>query len=1067
MKKLVVLFFATMLAGQAWTQTTFEINNLKYTVTDANKHEVSVGRGENWSADSIVIPSEVNNGGITYVVKNIGYNAFSSCTSLYSVSIPNSVTSIGDKAFYECGKLKSVTIPNSVVSIGNEAFYMCKGLTSMSISDNLYSIGDEAFYGCSFTSLTIPKTVVSIGEYAFAWCSNLASVIIPDSVKTIGDGAFSGVKNIVYTGDATGRPWNADKITYYYTEPDENGFIYIDAEKTKLGAYVGENGEVTIPSTVKVIGEKAFYECKKLTSVTIPNSVETINENAFALCSNLSSVTIPSSVTTIGDFAFVSCDSLTSVAIPNSVVSIGNNAFCYCKGLTSVTLGNSVENISDGVFFECRKLESINIPNSVKSIGNSAFGYCTSLTTITIPNSVGSIDAGAFSNCTGLSTLTIPNSVVSIGDDAFEDIKNIVYAGSATGHPWGARYMNAILDEEDFVYSDKEKSRLIGYLGDGGDLIIPNSVRIIANGAFSLNKNRTTITIPDSVVSIGNFAFEDCKSLISVTIGKGCKKIGRGAFGGCDSLTKVEFASLESLCGINFGGYSANPLSLTHRLFINGEEITELVIPNSITSIGSCTFSGCRSLTSVVIPNTVTSIGTDAFYDCCNLESVTIGDSVVSIGDYAFDNCQKLTDIVIPKSVKSIGQYAFAFCKNMLVAVIPETVETIGEEAFLGVKLIVYSGGVEGEIVGVFGADYRIEENGAVYEDGLVFADVEKTRIVAYVGDGKDINIPNSVTSIGGYAFLYIHEYNDIEIPYNEYGNTLYLGNSQNPYLALIKSGSSSSYVINSSCKIIGDYAFSMNSELRNITIPDDVVTIGKMAFYDCQNLKSVKIGKGVTAIGDEAFLYCEKLKSIDIPNSVTTIGDGAFSNCHMLTSITIPNSVTRIGEGTFESCYYMTSVSIPNSVTSIGKMAFYECNHLEAVFIPKSVETIGDSAFYLYEFFLGGSLCDNLTIYCEASSKPDGWSNDWNFGNCPVVWGATTAVSESAADNLTVYARGNAIIVENAFAEILVYDAMGRLVCRDATNSISTGNRAEICVNGTGVYLVKVGNVAKRVIVN
>ena len=234
------------------------------------------------SLTSVTIPDSVT---------RIGEWAFCNCSSLTSVTIPDSVTTIGDTAF-ACSSLTSVTIPDSVTEIGYKAFYNCRSLTSAVIGDGVTTIGNYAFWNCeSLTSVTIPDSVTTIGNYAFDDCTSLTSVTIPDSVTSIGNYAFQ---------------------------------------------YCSSLTSVTIPDSVTEIGDGAFYVCSSLTSVTIPDSVTRIGEWAFCNCSSLTSVTIPDSVTTIGSCAFESCSSLTSVTIPDSVTTIGEDAFYWCDSLTSV-----------------------------------------------------------------------------------------------------------------------------------------------------------------------------------------------------------------------------------------------------------------------------------------------------------------------------------------------------------------------------------------------------------------------------------------------------------------------------------------------------------------------------------------------------------------------------------------------------------------------------------------------------------------------------------------------------------------------------------------------------------
>ena len=294
---------------------------------------------------------------------------------------------------------------------------------------------------------------------------------------------------------------------------DEYGVKYSrDGKKLLKASSSLRKKEYVVREGTEVICDGAFF-FNYLLSVTIPNSVKSIGDRAFKWCFFLQSVTIPNSVTSIGDEAFSDCNSLQSVTIPNSVKSIGNSAFSLCNSLQSVTIQNSVKSIGDYAFSSCESLQSVTIPNSVKSIGDEAFSWCESLQSVTIPNSVRNIGNNAFRGC---------NICFFICNSTY-------------------------FQNDDVCLFNKDKTAIVSKIKDCVNYIIPNSVTSIGDEAFSWCESLQSVTIPNSVTSIGNLAFEECESLQSVTIPNSVTNIGDGAFCGCTHLDEPSRLRLKEL----------------------------------------------------------------------------------------------------------------------------------------------------------------------------------------------------------------------------------------------------------------------------------------------------------------------------------------------------------------------------------------------------------------------------------------------------------------------------------------------------------------------------------------
>ena len=495
----------------------------------------------------------------------------------------------------------------------------------------------------------------------------------------------------------------------------------------------------------------------------------------------------------------------------------------------------------------------------------------------------------------------------------YDEIEDKDFTGNTVS---GALVLPANPKDGDVEYTLTEIGEYAFYeCRDINSVIIPNTVTEIKDLAFFDVESLNSINIPYSVKKIGRLAFSGA-GLTSIVIPNSVTEFGEYAFLGCSSLTKAEFASIEHLCSINFSDYTSNPLFYAKHLYINGEEIKDLVIPNSVTKIGENAFIGCGGLTSVTISNSVTEIGGGAFEKCSNMTSVTIPNSVTKIGDRAFYWCHGLTSITIPNSVTEIGEKAFVECRFTSIS-IPESVTKIGSQAFLFCRNL-----TKAEFVS-FEALYNIQ-----FEDGASNPLYCAQHLFVAGEEITEIVIPDTVTEIGTATFAGGVFLTSITIP-------------------------------NSVTKI-GDVAFDYCSGLTSITIPNSVTSIGYAAFWECLGLTSIDIPNSVTEIGEDAFYRCYGLTSITIPNSVTKLGESAFHGCYDLTSVYY-NAQNPIASDEYLFSNYSATLYVPKGAVDtfkattpwnkFNKIEEYDFGGVTDVIADKSGEIDYTHPYEIYNF--------------------------------------------------------------------------------------------------------------------
>ena len=947
---------------------------------------------------------------VTISGEYVPYGALYNCENIVSVTLLNGVTQIGSNAFYNCTSLKTVNIPESITHIYQSAFKNCIGLENIyfcaSEMNNLVS-SDNLFEGAGIAgngiTVTIGANVTKIPEYLFYSSSSspyILSVAFEEGsvCKSIGKAAFKGCTHLKDVHITDIAKWCEIEFNDFYGNPLHGG------------ANLNLNGilltDLVIPNSVTEIGICAFYGCASITRIIIPESVTSIDVYAFAGCSAVTSVTIGDGVSSIGGYAFYECASLESIEVPGSVEKLGGYAFASCTSLTSATIVNGVSSIGSHAFYKCAALESIKVPGSVETIGNYAFAECISATSLTIVNGVSNIDNYAFYKCAALESIEVPGSVETIGNYAFAE------CSSATS------------------------------------VTIGNGVKEINDYAFKNCKSVNVALIPDSVESIGVAPFSGCSSLESITL----------PFVG--NSIKTESDTYQYPLGYIFGYlsyeggvetkqyyYGSSTSTTTFSTYYIPETLKSITVTGGNILYGA--FYNCTGITNIIIPDVITSIGGHAFYNCTSLISITIPELVTSIGSYAFSNTSRLvninfnavamddlalnnsvfytvgpqaggTKVIIGKSVtripaylfypqnysssytysitslefeegsvcQTIGEYAFAYSVKLESIAIPDSVITIERNAFNNCSVLIgvtIPGNVETVDVAAFSCCWKLET--LIIEEGVLNIGNAAFRDCPLI---TEITIPSSVTNIGSSVFASCYGITSITVAQDNPSYTSIDGNlytKDGKTLIVYAAGKNdSSFTVPDGVTNISSYAFEVCPNLKHITVSDSVVSIGKNAFYRCSVLESITlpfIGTDKSAtVASKTTLFGVVFGAYNEDGYVNTTQyyeSGSYTSYFIpksLKSVTITGG--NILYGSFYNCSMLEEVVLGKNVTSIGDVAFYNCTGLSEVTIPSCVTTVGSGAF---------SNCHNLFIYCEAPSRPSGWHSNWVATGNVVIW--------------------------------------------------------------------------------
>ena len=807
------------------------------------------------------------------------------------------ITGIGSNIFYAFENLSSsscddiakaesgiVMIPDSVKSIGSRAFGRCTSVKEFRLNNGLDKIDDNAFSECTgLKTLTVPDSVTVIGLNILYGCKGLETLKIPyaSTAKSISDGEedVNGYTSVYDFFLQHGHKENNSELLKDYSL---SRIIITGGGQIPDYAFSGMSSvkEIDLSETsVKSIGNYAFYNCSSLENVILNDSIESVGNYAYA---NTIIKTLPdnSKIKTVGDHAFEGCKKLNIKVLPESYQSFGSYAFKDCTGITELVVPENITSMGVAAFNGCTEIKSLTLPfaatqNESAELNGTVDGYC-SVSDLFFQH--GHME----NNGTQFEGYSVSEIIITGGDK----IPDYAFAGIPT------------LKTVDF---SKTRTIIIGQYAflnctSLENVLMPDTVTTIREGAFKNCTSLTDIKYSKKLESIENEAFLNCTGFSKFSVPSTVTSMGVNMLQGCTNIESLElpYAATLKTCSYKDGsidGYSSvYDLFWSHGHAENNPELLADYSVSKITITGGeiipdFAFAGMGTLKEIDLSKAKTaSIGKNAFYNCNNLNNVILNDSIESVGNYAyartaikalpdnkkikdlgehvFEGCTGLKDITIPESYQKFGEYAFKDCTGITELTIPETVRTLG--------------------IGMF--------NGCTQLKTLTLPYAATASVIADK-DGQ----PDGYSSVSDLFFVHGHAQNNIN-QFTDYAFSKLIinGGEKIPNFAFAGIPVKEIDISGTKVEEIGEYAFLNCAGVENIALPDSVKTIRNNAFENCTGLAAIELNDGLESIGTETFKNCTGLNSLTVPDTVTSMGTNMLNGCFNLEELTIPYAATQ-----------------------------------------------------------------------------------------------------------------------------------------------------------------------------